>query len=243
MRLFISILFILTSLSVFGQGSVEIYQVPQSEPEVNEAETPVAVDPDSDEALINELEQQRIDRAKKYEEIGTIVPDEMFDPMAELKKLGHENITPEIFLDEKVIPIFTRVFKENHLKDLPRDQVRATIMEKFQGHPLERFFKRFPRVLEVFVDLLRDPDAFPSLLQIFKRKQDLKNYGLILLGVMIALFFFKRKFIPKTIPFYKRIPLSILVSLGFLIFSFGFFYYTFKAETGPAVKVILSHIL
>lgn len=241
MRSFLYFLLLFTSLSVFGQGSVEIYQVPQAEPKPSETEAP-APEAGSDEALVDELEKQRSDRAKKFQEIGTIVPDEMFDPVAELKKLGHDNITPDIFLDEKVIPIFTRVFKENHLKNLPRDEVRATVLEKFKGHPLERFFKRFPKVLEVFVDLLRDQDAFPSLLQIFKRKNDLKKYGYILLVMMIALFFLKRKFLPKTIPFYKRIPLSMLVSLGFLIFSLGYFYYTFRSETGPTVKVISSHL-
>ncbi len=241
MRLLPYLLLLLISLSVFGQGSVEIYQVPQTDSEAKAGEAPV-VDPDSDEAMLNELEQQRKDRAKKFEEIGAIVPDEVFDPVAELKKLGHENISPEIFLDEKVIPIFTRVFKENHLKNQPRDLVRETVLQKFQGHPLEKFFKRFPKVLEIFVDLLRDPDAFPSMLQILKRKNDLKRYGYIILAMMIALFFLKRKFIPKTIPFYKRIPLSLLVSLIFMIFSMGFFYYTFQAEAGPTVKVITSHL-
>lgn len=240
MRSLFTLLYFLISLSVFGQGNVEIYQAREPEPQPEIQET--TIDPGSDEALIDEIEQQRRVRAKHFEEIGTIVPEEMFDPLAELKKLGHEEISPDIFLDEKVIPIFTRVFKENHLKDMPREQVRATILEKFQNHPLEKFFKRFPKVLEIFVDLLRDPEAFPSLLQIFARKEDLKKYGYILFGIMIFLFFAKRKFIPKTLPFYKRISLSILVSICFMIFTFGFFYYTFKAETGPALKVITSHL-
>lgn len=234
MRLPFSFFLLLTSLSVFGQGSVEIYQAPEPKPQET-IET-------SDDELIDELEGQRAERAQKFQEIGAIVPDEVFDPIAELKKLGHEEISPDIFLDEKVIPIFTRVFKENHLKDLPRAEVRATILEKFQGQPLEKFFRRFPVVLEIFTDLLRDPEAFPSLLQIFKRKADLKRYGLILLGIMIFLFFFKRKFIPKSLPFYKRIPLSLLVSLGFMIFSFGFFYLNFRREVGPAVAVISKHL-
>lgn len=236
---FVSFLLLICTTLAYGQGSVHVMRSAEPREEVQEV-VPV----DEDEELLNELDEQRRSRAEQFEQIGAIVPGEdgeVFDPMAELKKLGHDKIDLNTFLDAKVIPIFTRMLQESNIRNIPKEDVRKTVFESFKGQPLEKVFEHCPRCLDIFVDVIRDEKAMPSLLQIFHRKPDLKKFGLIWLGVLIAVFFLKRKIFPKTMPFYKKIPASILMSLFFTVVSFFIFYQMFKAETEPTLRIVLGH--
>lgn len=176
--------------------------------------------------------------SEQDEELGDVPTLDLSD---ELKKLGHNQVNLGALMDEKVIPLFTKYLKESKISELSRDLTRSMVLETFKDRPIGKVFVKCPKCLEIFVDIIRDREAMPSLLQIFGRQKDLRNYGFFWFGGIVFLFFFKRMIFPKKWPFYKRWPVSLLINILFTILSFGIFYYLFREELGPTLRVVLGH--
>jgi hypothetical protein len=253
------IFLILFTLKASAQGVTVMRSAPEPSPsapaspstsspsEHNEMPEP-APDPatmsaeDKDEAALNALQSAREERARTIEQVTEIAPKEIFDPISELKKLGHSEISVDSLLDEKVIPIFERMLKESNLKAQDPEVLKATITKQFQGHPVGNLFQRFPKCLTIFVEILRDDKAMPGLLRIMTLKHHLKKYFYVWLGLFIFTWWLKRKIIPKDAPFLSRTLRSIMVSLCFMSLTFFVFYQMFHKELSPTVSIIMREI-
>jgi hypothetical protein len=179
--------------------------------------------------LVNEIQHERERHSEQVKAIQPFVR----------KKAPAE---PSLF-DEKVVKELQLIFKDNPLRKVPHDEVRAMVLEKASGKPpVERFLKNQPRVLNCIVDLLRDEKAMYSALNIFLKKDQLKVYGLIWIFMFIIQWMFKKIFFKKKWGFFKRFILNIFVALVFSVASLSVFYRLFKPELSPTVQIVKRYI-
>ncbi len=115
------------------------------------------------------------------------------------------------------------------------------ILANVQGKPAHKIFTKFPKTLDISVDILRDQEAMPAMLGIFARKNALKVYFFSWIGIMIFGYLFKKIFFSKRWPAFKRFSMSLLLSLTLSAFSLWLFYYIFTKEVGPTLAVIGRH--
>lgn len=169
--------------------------------------------------------------------------EEVFDPAKELQSLGYQEINVKALADPRVREIVLRSLKDSDIRTKPREEVKATILASLKGHPLEKFLTSNPKVLEIFIDILRDEKALPGLLHILKREKDLKLYFWMWLAFFISSFWFKKMFVGMYWPWYKKIPASILFSLSMTIISFSVFYLMFTDEMHPTVTIVWRRLV
>lgn len=189
---------------------------------------------------VSELEDAREERLEKMRgiEAATKPLAGPLNPMEEIAKLGHKQIDPAALLDPKVLAIIQRTFKEGPLTKLSEEEVRKMILEKTKGSLLEGFFQSFPKFLDLSVNLLRDKDALLGLLGILIRKDDLKTYFYISIGIFLFGMFVKHRIIKPKWSFFKRFRYSMTVSLILTSITFYIFYNFFGQEIGPTLSVI-----
>lgn len=203
---------------------------------------PVAPAPvPNEDAEIMELEAGRQERLKKIQGIEAVtkpLAEPILSPLEEIQKLGHKQIGAAALMDDKVLAIIQKTFKEGLMSKLPEEDVRAMILLKVKGSYLEGFFKSFPKFLNLSVNLMRDKDALAGLLGILIRREDLKTYGYICLALFIFGLFVKSRIIKPKWPFLKRFRYSVIVSLFLTSISFYLFYSFFGEEIGPTLSVI-----
>lgn len=238
----ILISFSLPGISQEGNsGQVTIKESPQIPVEATEAVPEIH----SDEAEIGELENARKERLQKIQQIETAtkpMAEPVLGPLEEIKKLGHAQIDAAAMFDKKVVLILQKTFRDGLLSKLPPEAVKATILEKVKGSLMERLFKEFPKLLDVAVAVLRDKEAFAGLLGIFARKDDLKVYGYICIGLFLFGMFVKSRIIKPKWPFFKRFRYSMTVSLILTSITFFLFYSYFGDEIAPTIAVISNNI-
>ncbi len=195
---------------------------------------------EGDEEMLHELEDQKAEQTalvNRIEEAKNI----QLNPIEEIQKLGHKTIDAATLMDDRVVDILQKAMRTTDLHKADPKALREMILTQVEGKPLEKIFKKYPKLLDISVDIFRDKEAIASLIGILKRKDDLKTYGLICIGIMIFGWLIKKKLIDKDWPLFKRLGASFIISLGLSIASLGYFYKTFEAELGPTVRIISKH--
>jgi hypothetical protein len=231
-------------------GRVIIQGAPPA-PEPAPTETPAAAaTAPANPADINEeadVQELEADRQKRLEKINVIeattapLAEPTLNPLEEIKRLGHKQIDAAAMLDERVLAILQKTLKTGVMSKLPPEEVKKLIQEKFKNSVLGGILTKFPIVLNILVDLMRDKEALAGLLGIMIRKPDLKEYGYICLALFVFGLFVKSRIIKPKWPFFKRLRYSMSVSLVLTSISFYLFYSYFGTEIGPTIAVISKH--
>ena len=259
-KFFFLLLFLITSLPGFTQeetvqplnpnsGKVIIRGAPAAPAPAPGA--PVAdpaavlVDPaapplqDEDDS-VSELENARLESQKKFEAIETVTKPlaEPLNPMEEIQKLGYQQVGVSALLDPKVLAIIQKNFKDGPLTKLSEAEVSTLILEKAKGSMFEDFLKNSPKVLKMCANLMRDKDALLGLLGILVRKDDLKTYMYISIGIFLFGMFVKHRIIKPKFSAFKKFRYSLTVSLILTSITFYIFYSLFGQELGPTLSVI-----
>lgn len=201
------------------------------------------------EDYVDMIEEIQEDRLKQTEQAVVVdkkkqnLENQVLDLGEELKKYGHESLNVVSLMDEKVISLVSKVLKQNTLSELSVEEVRSRILQRFKGSKLESFLLRNPRVLDTFVDFVRDDDVIPSALKILLRKDDLKLFGVIFFLYIILALLLKKIFFNENGGRIQRFFLGFSLNVGIIIISNLSFYYIFYDELLPAVRVISKHWL
>ena len=214
MKLFLVLIFCLLSLPGFGQ--------------------------EDDDATIETIETERRSQAEaavKINEVSEELKKEISQIPTELKNLGHKTVNAKTLFDEKAVKLLKKTLENNPLVHSSPEEVRKLILDKYKGKPVGKFLADSPRILELFVDILRDKKALPSLIGVFSKKEDLKLYMYIWIGILIGTWLFK-KYVVKKKSFLKTIMISLLTSAISLLI----FYSMFFDELSPTVEIIARHI-
>jgi hypothetical protein len=200
---------------------------------------------EDDDKLINQIEESRRkqgETAQKIETVNDSLKKKVTSFPEELKKLGYDSINSVSLMDEKVVSLVNEAINKRPLKNLTQSQVRALLLEKIKGHKFEKFILNHPNLIDCLVDILRDEKAIPSALGLFLRKDDLKIFGLIWLGILFMGWLFKKIFFNKKWSYQKRIFMGLLIGLGHSLIVLVLFYNIFYEELSPTVAIILKYL-
>lgn len=193
-----------------------------------------------DEAMLNELQQTREARAQTIGKIEDSIST--YDPIAELKKIGHSGITPGTLLDEQAIPILEKTLKEAKLANIPPEVMKVKILEALEGHPLKKFLLGSPRILNFMTDVMRDEKVLLSGLSIFRNRPRLKLYLYFWIGIMFFAYYTKRLFISKYWSKPVRIFAGLLFSLTISTITLSTFCLIFEEEMRPIIAIVKKHL-
>lgn len=194
---------------------------------------------------LQELEAQRrrqMEMAVKLDESRQNLQNTTYNAVEELKKLGHENITAASLLDEKVVKIVRKLLVDSPIRQMPREKVKALILDKSKDNALGPFLLETPKALDFLTDVLMDKEALPALMGIFLRKDDLKYYFYLWVGFVIFGYLFKRFFVPVEWVGWKSITASIAINLVVAGLCLTVFYRTFNDELDPLLRVIGTYL-
>lgn len=213
------------------------------DPSAQPSDTQVPVNLTEDEMLV---EEAQFERQKQLDSIQAVQNNtepltQPKNPLEEIKKLGHEQIDAAAMMDDKVLAILQDVLKQGTMGKLPEADVKNMIKEKVKGSFLERVFIRFPSLLSISSDILRDKDALSGMIGIMRRKQDLKTYGFIWLAIFICGLLTKRKLVKPKWRFWKRFRWKFTINTCFSALSFYIFYSYFSLEIQPTLNIFAKH--
>lgn len=197
-----------------------------------------------DEAALAELENARAERQKSMEQVAKIAEttQKAFDPTAELKKIGYDSFTPGAFLNKDALLILERTLKEAKMHTFPPELIREKFYEAFKGHSLEGFFKRSPRLVDFFVDVLRDEKALAAGIQILKDKEKVKYYLYIWIVIMFLSYFTRNLFVSKYWSRGYRTLASLMFSITISVITISSFFLVFQTEMKPILIIIKRYI-
>lgn len=195
-----------------------------------------------DEATIEELESSRHDRLEKVQAIQeTTEAIQNMNPLEQIQALGYKQLDAAALMDKKVQVILQKMFSDGLMNNQSPEVVREMILDKASGSFWEKLFKRYPKILDIFVDILRDREAFPGLIGIMGKSEDLKTYFYIWLAIIVFGILIRKKYIKKKWPFMKRFFVRTSINLSLSVVSLYIFYKMFQVEVGPTVRIIAKH--
>ncbi len=212
-------------------------QVPQ-----NEVDTSISTQDESDLAELQAVQDSRIKKVTKIEKTLDPLKDPVLNPIEEIQKLGHKQLDAASLLDERVIEILQRVFKDGLLGNLSVPEVRALVLARSKGTIMETVFDSFPFLLNLSIDLLRDKDAFHGLLTLMLRKDDLKTYGYIWICFFLFGLFIKQRLVKPKWTFFRRFRWNMTINLILTLIVLIIFYQFFSVELDPTLKIIQNQL-
>jgi hypothetical protein len=219
-------------------GQVTIRKSPDVSP--THSASPQALNPneDSDIREIENARQKNLEKMKLVETAAKPLADPVLNPIEEMQRLGHKQLDAAALMDAKVLAIMQKTLRAGLLNKLPAEEVRKMILEKVKGSHLEGVLSRFPKLLEFCVEMVRDKEALSGLMGIMMRKDDMKTYGYMWLGIFLFGLFLKYRIIKPKWPFFKRFRYSMSVNAVLSIISLYVFYSFFAKELAPTMSII-----
>lgn len=217
--------------------------VPNTPPETTAPDAEVPVSLTEEEMLV---EEAQLDRQKQLDSIQAVQNNtepltQPMNPLDEIKKLGHEQIDAAAMMDDRVLAILQDVLKQGTMGKLAEADVKNMIREKVKGSFLEKVLKRFPSLLNISSDILRDKDALSGLIGIMRRKEDLKTYGIIWIVLFFFGLFIKFKLVKPKWRFWKRFRWKFTINTCISALSFYLFYSYFSVELKPTIDIFAKH--
>ena len=224
-------------------GQVTILKSPEAavEEPVEGQETAV----NEDEA-IRELEiarQKQLEKMQMIQKTTEPLAKPIKNPLAEIQALGHKQLNAVALLDAKVLAILQRLIKEGQMSRITPELLKAQIYSKVEGTFWEKILRKFPVLVDIFVEVIRSKEALGGLLGIFVRKDDLKTYGYIWLAIFVFGALIKNRVIKPKWPFRKRFAWSMTISLVLTFGTLAIFYNFFSEELNPTLAIFSKHLL
>ncbi len=199
---------------------------------------------EEDQRDLEELKRVQEKQRSQFKQIDKSVDPlrEPLNPISEMQKLTKGQLSAITLLDEKFIKLLKETFKDGLLSGVPRDEVKAMLKLKTKGNLIGDLFDHFPVCLEIAVDLLRDKNAFLSLLDLLLRKEDLKDYAYIAILIFLIGLYIKHRLVKPKWPFFRRFRWKLAISLCLNVITIFVFYLMFSVELDPVLKIINSHL-
>ena len=197
------------------------------------------VNEDSGVAELEAAKQVQLDKLNKIQK--TTEAFKPVDPIEELQKLGYKQINATALMDPKVLELIQTQLQQGLLSIIPRDEIKKMLQEKLANTLIGKLTNNFPVLLEIFVDIIRDKNALSGLVHVLQRKEDLKTYGYLWLGIFLFGIWLKNRLIKPKWNFTKRLSWSLPISLILTSCTLYLFYSMFEVEIGPILNITLKY--
>lgn len=171
--------------------------------------------------------------------------NEAFMIHEQLQQLTKDGWSSAKVMDKKVLEVLQKLLATGVLSNQPREQLRAHLLEKMKGSRAEPLLKRFPVLVEIMTDLMRDKEALPGLIRVLGQRDALRKYMIIWVAIFIFSFIFRRKVIKPSVEemgFIKRNLISLSVTIFFTTISTLIFYFMFKPDVHPTFAIVGRHL-
>jgi hypothetical protein len=129
--------------------------------------------------------------------------------------------------------------KENPFSKMERQEVKSMIELKTNGLPVATLFKNHPKILDIFVDWIRDDKALPKIIGIVNKPDEVKVYGFIVMGIFILSFILNLANSKGGLG--KRILKKLMIFVGAFAINIGTFFFLFKEEMKPTLDIIFRY--
>lgn len=139
---------------------------------------------------------------------------------------------------QKMYEVLKSIYKTGLLKRISNEDLKKQILRQTRGTFAADFLENNPKVLNTFVEIIKDDKALLSLMDISKRKGDLWIYFFVWLGIMFLAHLLKKMISDDDWNFISKMLLSLILSVGVLVCSSLAFYRMFYTELKPTVKII-----
>lgn len=143
------------------------------------------------------------------------------------------------FMDSAQKKFLSEFMTENPFSRVSENQLKTLLQSRFEGTPVGGYLNGDPKRMDFLVELVRDKHAIPSFIKIVNRPDKVKKYGIIVICVFIASFFFN--LLNKQGNLFKRLFKKLMVT--FLAFSvnLGAFYFIFQDEISPGLNIFFKY--
>jgi len=160
-------------------------------------------------------------------------------PLIQIQQLGYQEISYKALNDSRVQKILDKALRDGLIANIPSNTIHKMIMDKVDGTLAEKILNKFPNILNKFIDVLRDKEALPDLLKILSKKEDIKNYFIIWIFILIVSMWLKRRLLSKKAKwnFIQRILVRFCIHSFSLGSSIMAFYFIFEKELTSTLKL------
>ena len=132
-----------------------------------------------------------------------------------------------------------RFLSQNPFSNMSRSELRSLVLARLEGQPFGNFLKERPKFLDMFVDILRDRKALPSLIGMINKPEKVKKYGIVLICVIVSVFFLNLMNSKGNI--FRRILVKMSIGIAAFAANVISFYVIFKDEVTPTLDIILKY--
>lgn len=177
---------------------------------------------------INELE-------RRQNEINQQLSDESFaDQQLNQKLLENENFFKSL-VPKNLQEQMQQMIKENPLALMDRSSLKSLIESRLEGKPAAKFFKSNPKILDFFVDWMRDKKALPSLFNMINKPDKMKKFSYLFIAVFVMSFILN--FMNSRGGLIRKIFTKIAITLSAILINIAGFYFLFTEELSPTIDI------
>ena len=136
--------------------------------------------------------------------------------------------------------IVSKFVNESPFKGMTKRQAETFILAFVQDKPVGKFIKESPRFLSFLSDVMVHDKALPKLFDMLNKSQEWKQYGIFAISLFVFSFVINH-FLNKRGGMIKRFFKKICISLALMLINFSVFYYLFRENLAPTLKIFYQN--
>jgi hypothetical protein len=134
-----------------------------------------------------------------------------------------------------------KLLKTNPMSHMSHKDLKNSLIEKFKGGKLDPVIRKYPKLLDFVVGMIRDPDALASLVTILDKQEKMLTYtysfvGIFILSILLNIFAFPNA------GWFKKIMFKLFITIMVPVANLGIFYFMFKKELAPTIEVAKKYL-
>lgn len=129
--------------------------------------------------------------------------------------------------------------RKNPFSEVPAPELRALVSARLNGIPFGKMLDNNPKLMDMFVELLRDKKAIPSLLSLINKPEKVKQFGIFALAVFVMVFILNLFNSKGNI--FKRILIKMSIGLTAFTCNLVAIYVIFGEEIQPTLNIVLKY--
>jgi hypothetical protein len=214
---------------------------PESKPEATSTSPTKNAEGLDDIAELEKSKASRTQQVKQIEKTTEVLNKPILNPIEEMKKLGHQQITPAAILDKKVLEMLQKFFMSGVLDKISHEEVKKQMQDKLKGTLGESLFERYPGLLDLFAKIIRDKHALVGMTSILMRRDDLKTFFYIGVGLFLLTMYIAHRLVKPKWRFLRRLGWKTVINFCASLVHMGVFYFIFSSDITPVAAIILKH--
>jgi len=176
--------------------------------------------------------------ANTVKDLQGLSPEE-FSQEADKKNKGKvKNSFVSNMMNSMMKKMAAQFLKENPFSKMPKDEIKTMFTTRMSGLPVEKIINKYPVILDFVVEWLHDKRALPKLVGIINKPDDVKLYGLIVIGIFVGAFILN--LMNSSGGLLTRIFKKLCIFGAGTVVNIGAFVYLFKTEIDPTIDVFLK---